>query len=135
MDEWFRILVICCKTEGKPQIPSELGPLVRLTLTPEETEDGDYQQLCVELLLNIKVHYGIVHDVRSKYKQNGASYPPGCKKQPRSKSKVDLCHPHADRATFLQTRALNLGCTPRASKLLLSRRSAVSSSCRDVFHR
>lgn len=76
-------------------------------------DDVDYEQLCVELLLNIKVHYVIVHDVR----------------------KVDLCYANANRATFLQTRPLNLECKPRASKLLLSRRSAVSSSCRDVFHR
>lgn len=69
--------MICCKTVGKPQIPSKLGPFVRLTLTPEETDmdDVDYEQLCVELLLNIKVHYVIVHDVQCKYKQNGTSYP------------------------------------------------------------
>lgn len=68
--------MICCKTVGKPQIPSRLGPFVRLILTPEETDTGgvDYEQSCVELLLNIKVHY----DVRSKYKQTGAS-PPECK--------------------------------------------------------
>lgn len=68
--------MICCKTVGKPQMPSTLGPFARLTLTPEETDmdEVDYEQLCVELL-NMKVHYVIAHDVRSKYKQNGASYP------------------------------------------------------------
>lgn len=77
--------------------------------------------------------------IPSKLETEGLSLTPAETDMDSKKEKNDQHNDIDDiQFTLLENpdiRNLNLGHGPRASKLLLSLRSAVSRSCRDVFHK